>query len=163
MLGPGFTLNDFRAVYEPRPPRWPPDPVEAIPIGATSLLPPAPAVNVSLGRPKESQEDPGINTYLWVIDEAGIPYVLEAEWVELNGRPPKHTNLTSGGEAYVGGEMWFETNRALWVSGGSGRYHPASEQQLGDSVRVFEDFGYSVRSLGWDPEQGRARRHLEKA
>ena len=159
-MGPGFTLYDFRSIYELRPPKWDPDPVEAVSISEATLLPQAPAMGVSLGRPGESRNVPGTNTYIWVIDQNGIPYVLDVGLLELGGHRPKHTNLTAGGDAYVGGEMWFETDRALWVSGGSGRYHPVAEEQLGDSVRVFEYFGYSVRSLGWNPEVGVARRFL---
>ena len=95
-----------------------------------------------------------------MIDENGIPYVLDVSLPELNGKNPKHTNLTGGGNAYVGGEMWFETADALWVSGGSGRYQPVSEDQLVDSVRVFQNFGYSVSSLGWNSESNKACRCL---
>ena len=162
MVSPGLTLDDFRLIYEPRPPRWDPEPSEAIPIDAALLLPQAPAMGVSLGRPGEGRGSPATNTYIWVIDQYGIPYVLDTALAELGGCCPKHTNLTAGGSAYVGGEMWFETVDALWVSGGSGRYHPVSEDQLVDSMRVFQDFGYSVRSLGWDPGEGVARRFLEE-
>ena len=162
MMDPGFTLDDFRSLYESRPPKWKPDPIEKVPMCAAMLLPEAPAIGMSLGRPGRSREIPGANTYIWVIDENGIPYVLDVGLPELGGNNPKHTNLTAGGSAYLGGEMWFETADALWVSGGSGRYHPVSEDQLGDSVRVFQDFGYSVSSLGWDQERDRARRFLEE-
>lgn len=121
---------------------------------------PAPATGISLGKPRESRSAPGINTYLWVIDENGIPYVLDEELVELNGRRPKHTNLTSGGVAFVGGEMWFEAADKMWISGSSGRYHPLSAEQLEDSVKVFESHDYSVWSLGWDFVNDRANRFL---
>ena len=162
MVIPGFTLDDFRSIYDPRPPGKDPDPIEIVPINAVMLLPEAPAMGVSLGRPGEGHGSLATNTYIWVIDEDGIPYVLDVGLPELGGRRPKHTNLTLGANAYVGGEMWFEAADALWVSGGSGRYHPVSEDQLGASVRVFEYFGYSVRSLGWDLEGGVARRFLEE-
>ena len=162
MVSPGFTLDDFRSIYEPRPPAKDPDPIETVPINSVMFLPKAPAMGVSLGRPGEGRSSPATNTYIWVIDEEGIPYVLDVGLPELGGLHPKHTNLTLGGNAYVGGEMWFEAADALWVSGGSGRYPPVSEDQLGASVRVFEYFGYSVRSLGWDVEGGVARRFLEE-
>jgi hypothetical protein len=160
MVGPGFTLDDFRSLYEPRPPKWEPDPVEAIPIDAATLLPQAPAVGVSLGWPREGRNDPGTNTYLWVIDLEGIPYVLDVGLPQLGGCRPKHTNLTGGGMAFVGGEMWFEAVDKLYISGGSGRYEPGSEDQLEDSRRVFESFGYSVSSLGWNSIRGKPVRFL---
>ena len=162
MVGPRFTLDDFRSIYEPRRPKWDPNSSEKVPISAAMLLPQAPAIGMALGRPGSSRGISRINTYIWVIDERGIPYVLDVGLPELDGENPKHTNLTAGGNAYTGGEMWFEAADALWVSGGSGRYHPLSEDQLGDSVRVFQDFGYSVSSLGWDPERDQARRLLEE-
>lgn len=155
-------LDEFCSLYELRPPKWEPPQCEARRICAAMILPPAPADGVSLGQPKVSDADPGINTHLWVIDEDGIPYVLDKELVELNGRRPKHTNLTGGGMAFVGGELWFEAKDRLWVSGGSGRYEPDTEALLLDSCRVFESLGYSVLSLGWNQEIGRARRYLEK-
>ena len=63
---------------------------------------------------------------------------------------PKHTNLTGGGEAYVGGELWFASNDSLYVSGGSGRYPPIDSRQLEQAVGVFRHYGYEARSLGWD-------------
>lgn len=162
MVIPGLTLDDFRLLYHPRPPMREPDQIEAVPINAAMLLPQAPAKGVSLGRLGRGRDIPGSNTYIWVIDQKGIPYVLDVGLPELGGCRPKHTNLTLGGSAYVGGEMWFKAADALWVSGGSGRYRPVSEDQLGASVRVFEHFGYSVRSLGWDFEGGVARRFLEE-
>ena len=119
----------------------------------------APVVGVIYGRP------PGVNAesvarYLWVIDEMGIPYICERSLGRLGDARPKHTNLTGGRPAYVGGELWFADNVSIYVSGGSGRYPPRSEAQLDDAVSVFESYDYDVRSLGWDPMRGSARRYL---
>ena len=159
-IDPSSALNDFRSLYVARGPKWHPSANEALPIGSAMLLPPAPATGVSLGWPRESDSDPGIHTYIWVIDDSGIPHIKDVKLDELGGYCPRHTNLTAGGKAYVGGELWFESHDTLWISGSSGRYHPISEVQLGDSVKVFKDFGYSVHSLGWDSEVGRANRFL---
>ena len=70
----------------------------------------------------------------------------------LNSNLPKHTNLTGGVPAYVGGELWFRTEEALFVSGGSRRYTP-NLCQLIDAVDVFRAFGYNVKSLGWDEDR----------
>jgi hypothetical protein len=113
------------------------------------------------GYPSSSNTEESTNTYLWVIDHRGVPYIIDAETTVLEGQRPKHTNLTGDGEAYVGGELWFKTGSFLYVSGASGRYRPISEQQLKDAVKVFEAFGYEVQSLGWDEESG-PKRYLEE-
>ena len=56
--------------------------------------------------------------------------------------------------------MWFSDSENLYMSGGSGRYPPTSENHLNDAVRVFESYNYRVASLGWDPRWNRARRTL---
>ena len=118
---------------------------------------PAPP-SVSLGSPPLSDEEPGENRYLWVIDQRGIPYIFEQRLSTIYGELPKHTNLTGGRAAYMGGELWFSSNSDLFVSGGSGRYPPNGPRQLEDAARVFESYQYSVTSLGWDFNNDRAWR-----
>jgi len=121
----------------------------------------APAKN-SISHIPERQGDTGC--HLWVFNEDEIPYVLE----RLQVRPPlasgvvKHTNLTGGGVACCGGELWFETENAkrLYVNGCSGRYGPETEQELIDAVEVFYQLGYDVVSFGWDQDANRPRRVL---
>ena len=126
----------------------------------TRILGVAPAEDVEFGTPPRPGSD-GVYTYLWVIDDRGIPYVLEEARQDLDGQPPKHTNLTEGGGACVGGEMWFQTGGSLWVSGKSGRYGPRRRALLEDSVAVFKSYGYDVQSLGWDDEINRPNLILE--
>ena len=156
-------LDGFRRRYQLRPPRIAPqNPNQTVGLDASDglrILQPAPDTNVIYGSPPKSLSDK-TTTYLWVIDARGVPYILEFRIARI-GAMPKHTNLTGGNKAYLGGEMWFESNTALCISGGSGRYPPQNAAQLEDAVKVFESFGYSVASLGWDKEQGRARRWLE--
>ncbi len=66
----------------------------------------------------------------------------------------KHSNLTGGGPASCGGEIWLDAvdSRLLHVSGASGRYRARTPEQLEDAVRVFEAFGFRVRSAGWSEE-----------
>ncbi len=78
----------------------------------------------------------------------------------LGNREPKHTNLTAGGEAYIGGELWFRNHQSIYLSGGSGRYPARTEQHLADAVKVFEGYGYDVQSLGWNREMNKAKRTL---
>ena len=156
-------LINFRAQYQARGPRIQPAGVEAVllpPSSGFKLLPTAPALGVAFGHPPNSRRS-GRNRYLWVINDAGVPFIQEIPIAALNGREPKHTNLTGGGPAYMGGELWFETDTRIFVSGGSGRYPPYGAQQLEDAVGVFAAYQYTVTSLGWNPESGEAKRRLE--
>lgn len=91
----------------------------------------------------------------------GIPYVIEMPIAAIGVSLPKHTNLTGGGEAYLGGELWFASASSLYVSGGSGRYRPIDSAQLAEATDVFRSFGYNVTSLGWDYVMDEAKRNLE--
>lgn len=122
------------------------------------MLHPAPVRNVEFGSPATEPGKRGVNTYIWVIDDSGIPYIIERP-IEDNPEP-KHTNLTGGAGAYVGGEIWFSDSSNLFLSGGSGRYPPLDERQLNDAAEVFKSYGYTVKSLGWNIELGMAIRYL---
>lgn len=162
--GPRLLLDDFRCRYLLRCPekKSPPQNWKRQLASADGLrvLKHAPAQGVSLGTPRSSRTD-GKHCYLWVIDANGIPYIHESPIQAICGNLPKHTNLTGGGKAYLGGELWFETDSCLCVSGGSGRYPPIDSDQLDCAVRVFRDFGYDVTSLGWDAGTGKAKRYRE--
>ena len=82
------------------------------------LLGHAPAQDVDFGAPPASRKEEGRNRYLWVIDDQGIPYIKEIPLELLISEKPKHTNLTGGRPAYAGGELWFRTQEALFMSGG---------------------------------------------
>lgn len=97
------------------------------------------------------------NTYLWVIMSDKIPYILEKgeASLRLHGREVKHTNLTGGGPAHCGGEIWFSTDGFFFFSGRSGRYGPESEEKLKDTAESLQASGHSFICLGWDEEVGR--------
>ncbi len=160
-------LIEFRQQYDAREPRLP------VPVLAHEsrlldkesgfrLLGYAPAQDVDYGAPPKSRRDKGHHRYLWVIDEKGVPFIKEVpiESLGLQSAMPKHTNLTGGRPAYAGGELWFQTTESLFVSGGSGRYEPIHPEQLDDAVGVFEAYGYTVTSLGWDVLRNSPRRLL---
>ena len=155
----------FRGRYQARGPYIKPQGDEAVQLTPSSgfrLLPVAPAPDVALGYPPKAKGDPrSKKCYLWVINDDGIPFIREISIPALNGQMPKHTNLTGGRPAYIGGELWFETDARIFVSGGSGRYPPEGAGQLADAVGVFESYQYAVTSLGWDAATGNAKRILE--
>ena len=99
--------------------------------------------------------------HLWVIDDRGLPYILEVPMPECGWGPPKHSNVTAGRPACIGGELWFVDPESLYVSGGSGRYPLRTAEHLEDAVNIFRAFGYSAVSLGWDDGIGKPRRYLE--
>lgn len=160
-----MNLDEFRQQYELRKSARPIDSYQATRVGIESglrTLEVAPVSEAVFGRPPKHTDDLGCNTYLWVIDSSGVPYLIENPLKVLNGRLPKHTNLTGGGPAYVGGQLWFLDTSTLYVSGGSGRFPPLNEEQLDAAISVFESFGYAVSSLGWNPVTDRARRILKE-
>ena len=125
------------------------------------LLGSAPVVGVLLGAPPVSRSERGINRYLWVFDERGVPYIIEEPLALVGLALPEHTNLTGGGSAYLGGELWFASRESVFISGGSGRYPPVGFRQLEEAVEVFESFGCKVDSLGWDHDARVAKRYWE--
>ena len=158
-----LSLATFQQRYAKRSwnPRIPYQPHEFEKLDASHglrALQPAPAQSVCFGRPRVSIEDPGKHTYLWVIDDLGIPYIIDRPFLHLNGAHPKHTNITGGADAYLGGEIWFKDSITLFLSGSSGRYPPMHETQLNDAVQVFESYGYRIMSLGWNFGNGQAER-----
>lgn len=156
-----MTGDEFRIRYPPREPAQVGyyEPLEWIALTCLPRLKRAPATDVMTGgEPPRFLYGPTSHRYIWVIDSTGIPYVLEHATPALRENLPKHSNLTGGKPASIGGELWFATASSLYLSGGSRRYAALGEHQLKDAVTVFEDYGYEVCSLGW--EDGAPRRYL---
>ena len=122
-------IATFRERYAKRPlnPRIDCQPHELVKLDAghgVRALQQAPAQGVCFGRPWVSREDPGRYTYLWVMDNLGIPYIIERPLLILNGSHPKHTNLTGGADAYLGGEIWFSDGISCSCQGVRAGIHP---------------------------------------
>ena len=100
--------------------------------------------------PRKSLNGSGQNCHLWVIDERGRPCISEAPLSRLGEGELKHTNLTGGGEASIGGEIWFDEMPRVYLSGSSVRYPPRDEKHLQEAVALFRSVGFEVESLGWD-------------
>lgn len=157
-------LNDFRQRYALRESLINASPQESLQLGPSDglrILDTAPASIVEFGWPPESRGEPGKNRHLWVIDDRGVPYLLETYIPILGSSLPKHTNLTAGLSACIGGELWFISKVSISVSGGSGRFPPLDEDQLAAAIEVFKSYEYNTVSLGWDTETGFAKRFLE--
>ena len=163
MMSLAAALNGFRQRYTLRGPEKLSTTRESVAIDSNAglqILNPAPASGIVFGTPPKSRSDSGSNRYLWVIDHRGIPYIRESSVPLLDSKLPKHTNLTGGGEAYIGGELWFANELAMFVSGGSGRYPPIDSDHLTAAVEIFAAYQYKVESPGWNCDTGQPRRVL---
>lgn len=150
-------LSQFVKAHPPAGPRKAPENEDQIRLLAKEdgvfLLSAPPFPSPAIGRPGLPE-----GRHLWVIVSRDLPIILETA---PNVRPPplqsgvaKHTNLTGGGSASSGGELWVDAvaNDLLYVNGGSGRYGPQSAAELDDAVHVFRGFGFRVESAGWDED-----------
>lgn len=111
-----------------------------------------------LGTPRQSHQDDGANCHLWVIDERGRPCISQEPLNRLGPGKLHHTNLTGGGKASIGGEIWFGRPPFVYLSGSSGRYPPREQDHLEDAERLFRAVGFDVQPLGWDSETDRPQR-----
>lgn len=145
-----MNFGDFRGVYPAIPPkRAPRDPDECVQMtladGMRFLAGPV-REPVTIVRVPTTQEETLVGRYLWVIGPTDCPHGLEEGPFGQARRlgQVKHTNLTGGGNAHCGGELWYLTDDRVLINGASGRYGPATEQQLHDAARCLQALGYSV-------------------
>lgn len=103
---------------------------------------------------------------LWVISGDSVVYALELGkfgLARVRGRLA-HTNLTGGGVAYSGGELWFmDGSRQLVLNGASGRYRPRSSDEIDCVCEAFSATGFDVISMGWDEGTNEPRRVLRES
>ena len=160
-------IEEFASTHPPEPPRRPPTNEDELrkltEADGVCKLSRSPATNTSGSVPHRKGDD---GCHLWVITSEALPYVSERARVSppLASGVAKHTNLTGGGPACCGGELWFETPDAtrVYMNGCSGRYGPTDSQQLDDAVEVLCQLGYDVVSFGWDQEANRPRMVLRE-
>ena len=140
--------------YRPHPEGGDYPPAELAPVTATDGLRYLNEVpeEVPKGLPRCSNDGDGNNCHLWVIDERGRPCISQTPLERLGDGKLHHTNLTGGGKASVGGEIWFGDMPLIYLSGSSGRYPPEEPAHLEDAEDLFRAVGLEVRSLGWDRE-----------
>lgn len=95
--------------------------------------------------------------HLWVVRQEDVVYA--AENCEFGRRLEtgviKHTNLTGGAPAFVGGEVMFFEGQTIVINGKSARYPVASSADLDAIALAFKRSGYTVWSMGFDEEAGR--------
>ena len=158
------TLCDFLERYPPRPYRrrgaanYPAAELATVTNADGLLYLNEVPAQMPQGSPRRSHTDDGQNCHLWVIDERGRPCISQEPLSRLGPGKLHHTNLTGGGKASIGGEIWFGTLPFVYLSGSSGRYPPTGRDHLGGAERLFRAVGFDVHSLGWDPETDRPQR-----
>ena len=98
--------------------------------------------------------------YLWVLDRRGLHFLPELVFYrEPDGAPPgdgtkphlrmKHTNITGGGRALLGGEAWFDARNLhkVYLNAKSGRYGRLGAFK--DRVFAFiRELGFLVVDVG---------------
>ena len=157
-------VREFLHQYPPRPYRhrqsgdYPPHELEPVhPADGLRHLNEVPTA-VARGNPRLTNDDDGENCHLWVIDERGRLCISQNPIPRLGDSNLHHTNLTGGGEASIGGEIWFNELPRVYLSGSSGRYPPEHAEHLEDAEQLFAAAGFDVQPLGWDQEIGKPQR-----
>lgn len=84
--------------------------------------------------------------FLWVLDEVSIKMVREKTRNVLRALNPEHvchTNLTEGGTAFVGGELFFGEDGKIYVNYFSDRYGNPTSVQWQTVLTYLRRVGYT--------------------
>jgi hypothetical protein len=94
---------------------------------------------------------------LWVVTKEHVLHALEAcdFGAKREAGAAKHSNLTGGGRAFVGGELIFLNEATIAVTGSSGRYRLRSSGEMTAIERAFVESGYNVWSMGYNQDVNR--------
>lgn len=117
-------------------------------------LPHAPAGNHLRGTPPTEPRSAGEKMHIWLVLPEDVVFSEEAghSGASTQRKRLSHTNLSGGNPAHCGGELWFRDEGSIWITGGSSRYAPRSDEELHSLAQSFVDSGYSVCSCGWDSD-----------
>ena len=96
-------------------------------------------------------------THLWVVTEEQVLHAPEicAFGTKRRAGTIKHSNLTAGGRAFVGGELVFLDKGTIAITGSSGRYRMRNGKEMAAIERAFVDSGYNVWSMGYNRDVNR--------
>jgi hypothetical protein len=120
----------------------------------------APMDCYEIGQPPKVPRSSGSNMHLWLVRRDDVVTVLEkgASGLSTQRQRLAHTNLCGSDAAHCGGELWFRDGSSIWLTGGSSRFPPRNQEELGAIVDTFRVCGYSVCSCGWDEENDQPAR-----
>jgi len=91
---------------------------------------------------------------LWVVTKEHVLHAREAcdFGAKRGAGAAKHSNLTGGGRAFVGGELVFLNEATIGITGSSGRYRLRSGKEMAAIERAFVNSGYNVWSMGYNQD-----------
>ena len=94
---------------------------------------------------------------LWVVTQEHVLHAQEScdFGTRREAGIAKHSNLTGGGPAFVGGELVFLNDATIGITGNSGRYRMRSREEMAAIERAFVGSGYNVWSMGYNQEVNR--------
>jgi hypothetical protein len=97
------------------------------------------------------------NQHLWIVTAEDV---LHAPEVCVFGQQRgadlvKHSNLTGGSSAFVGGEVVFLDETSIAITGSSGRYRLRSSEEMKAIEIAFAESGYNVWSMGYNRDVNR--------
>lgn len=107
-------------------------------------------------RPYSSNIDDQLaRKYLWSVDKDGIRLMREKSGVPGLGRggDVTHTNLTGGGVARAGGEVWFTGTNSVRLNAASRAYGmghsiaPLTRGEYASVIRMWRNLGYKVEAV----------------
>ncbi|MBY8825506.1 hypothetical protein [Sphingomonas colocasiae] len=95
--------------------------------------------------------------HLWIVTADDVLHAPEAcIFGQQRGAGfAKHSNLTGGGSAFVGGEVAVLDERTIAITGSSGRYRLRSAEELKAIEIAFAESGYNVWSMGYNQDTNR--------
>jgi hypothetical protein len=93
---------------------------------------------------------------LWVV---GVEDVVHAPkncsfGLSRSRKELKHSNLTAGGLAYSGGELFVVDESTVVVNGDSGRYGPRNGDEMNNVLKAFLESGHRTYTTGYDTDVG---------
>lgn len=98
-----------------------------------------------------------VDQRLWVVTNESVLHALEVcdFGAKREAGVIKHSNLTGGSRAFVGGELLFLDEATIAITGKSGRYRLRSGDEMVAIERAFLESGYGVWSMGYNQDVNR--------
>ena len=77
--------------------------------------------------------------FLWILDTEGIKILWEntENLLDVASREVKHTNITGGGSAFHGGELFFSADNKIYVNNQSDRYGDSAKDHWDATIAYF--------------------------